>query len=158
MESKLDELELILSHLKGFLKFGGTDRAWIDKRSNKPKITYFGRFRRYGKMVDGRGTRELPLLDKLLRDIVKLYNPDFKYTRFQVNYNVECIPHKDGKNIGESLIFSVGDYTGGELMVDGEPIDIYKRPYLFNGALKEHWVNPFEGDRFSVIYYLDKKL
>ena len=156
LDKNFDDLELVLSHLKQFLKSGGSNRKWIDVRG-KYSVTYFGTFRRYGKMVEGRGTRELPLLDKMLRDLVKKYDPAFEYNRFQINYNVECKPHKDGQNIGKSLIFSVGKYTGGRLIVDGNPIDIYRKPFLLDGSKYDHWVEPFDGDRFSIIYYLDKK-
>ena len=35
----------------------------------------------------------------------------------QYNKNHRCAKHKDGRNVGESYIIGLGDYTGGELMV-----------------------------------------
>jgi len=33
------------------------------------------------------------------------------------------------------MIIGLGDYTGGELVVNGEEIDIKHKPYYFNGYL-----------------------
>jgi hypothetical protein len=86
----------------------------------------------------------------------KIENNNF--TTIQVNHNYECRPHIDGKNMGESIIFAVGDYTGGELCIkiNGkyQEYNIKNKPLLFNGSLYEHFVKPItSGNRYSFVYF-----
>ena len=76
-----------------------------------------------------------------------------KYTSITLNKNFKCLPHKDKGNKKESLIVGLGDYIGGELFIEGIPFDIKYNPLLFNGVDLEHWVNDFEGDRWTIVYY-----
>lgn len=74
-----------------------------------------------------------------------------------INKNLKCLPHND-KNKGNSIIIGLGDYTGGRLILhhtdtDLEFIDIKNKPYEFNGRKIKHSTEPFEGDRWSIIYY-----
>ena len=58
-----------------------------------------------------------------------------------------------GAGQGVSLIVGLGDYAGGELFVEGEPIDIRYAPARFNGWKQRHWTNAFEGERFSLVWF-----
>jgi hypothetical protein len=78
---------------------------------------------------------------------------EHEFTSICVNHNVKCQRHKDGKNVGVSTIVSVGDFTDGGLWVEDELIDIFEKPYCFNGAEKEHATQDFDGDRYSIIYF-----
>jgi len=51
------------------------------------------------------------------------------------------------------MIVGLGDYTGGELMVEGEKIDIRYKPVEFNGWKQRHYTLPFKGDRYSLVYF-----
>jgi len=73
----------------------------------------------------------------------------------QINKNLVCPPHKDKNNIGESYILSFGDYTGGELVIEGVAHDT-RTGLLFNGYEKEHWNNPIVGTKYSVIFFTCK--
>ena len=96
--------------------------------------------------------------DRIYKECKKLF-PDFEFDAVQINKNVLCPPHKDSYNIGNSLIFSLGNFDGGRLFVEGEAIDIYEAPFEFNGAEQEHWTERFQGDRYSVVLYkLKRKL
>lgn len=88
-----------------------------------------------------------------LDTIAKEEFPDFKYSSITVNHNFLTLPHKDSQNVGESIIFGVGDYEGGELVVGEEKIDIKNKFFKFNGAKKEHYTFPFVGDRWSFVFY-----
>ena len=73
-----------------------------------------------------------------------------------VNCNARFRPHRDsgaGAGQGVSLIVGLGDYAGGELFVEGEPIDIRYAPARFNGWKQRHWTNAFEGERFSLVWF-----
>ena len=77
-------------------------------------------------------------------------------TSFCVNKNLQCRPHIDKLNVGDSTIVGLGDYEGGELIVEGKYIDIHYKPYCFNGAEKKHATAPFQGTRYSIIFYTQK--
>jgi hypothetical protein len=92
-----------------------------------------------------------------LKDFVKKYNPDFEFTEIQINYNWKSPKHKDKLNVGESIIIGLGDYKGGELIIekeDGEEKhDINCKFLKFNGAKYTHYTKPWEGDRLSLVFY-----
>lgn len=83
----------------------------------------------------------------------------FPCTTFTINKNFLCKPHRDKNNQGDSIIFSFGDFDGGSLLVedlnDGEMYehDIFRKPFLFNGAKCLHETMPFEGTRYSIVLY-----
>ena len=80
----------------------------------------------------------------------------FKYNAIQVNRNCQCPPHKDKHNVGDSMLISFGEYTGGEIVIDGEKYIAYHRPTIFNGHLLEHYNEPHDGDKFSLVFFLMK--
>jgi FkbM family methyltransferase len=52
------------------------------------------------------------------------------------------------------MIKSLGDYEGGLLCLeDGRKIDLRHRPFYFQGHKIKHWVEPFVGERYTVVYY-----
>jgi len=78
--------------------------------------------------------------------------PEHPFDCIMINKNFRCIPHKDKNNIGDSIIFGLGDYNGGDLVVEGEGHCLLYSPLVFNGAEKEHWVEPWsDGDRYTVV-------
>lgn len=102
----------------------------------------------------------LPTFDKknphiypLVVKFVNKYAPDFDYNCGYVNKNVQMIPHKDKSNIDSSIIFGLGNYTGGRLYVEGEPHDIKYKMLEFDGKREEHWTEYFEGTRYSMIMF-----
>ena len=77
-------------------------------------------------------------------------------TMVAVNRRATFLPHTDaGAGFGQStsLIVGLGDYTGGELVVEGEPHDIRYAPLTFDGWRQRHWTLPFEGERFSLVWF-----
>lgn len=73
-----------------------------------------------------------------------------------VNKNAEFLPHVDnGAGAGQSvsLIVGFGEYTGGELVLEGTPHDIRYKAFEFNGWTQRHWTLPFEGERFSLVWF-----
>ena len=95
---------------------------------------------------------------ELVKELAK--NNDVEYTSIQFNKNYQCRKHIDGKNIGESSIIGLGNYTGGELLVyyDGpdEPptkIDIKGKFFKFNGSEYYHETAEFQGERHTLVFY-----
>jgi len=73
-----------------------------------------------------------------------------------VNHNALFSPHTDagaGKGQTLSLIVGLGDYAGGELVVEGEVCDIRYAPREFNGWRQRHWTLPFVGERFTLVWF-----
>jgi hypothetical protein len=99
-----------------------------------------------------RYNEKFPELYRGIRDMMNEYHPDFKYTTIQVNKNVVSKPHVDKNNVGESYIIALGDYTGGELVIEGREYNIKNRFKKFDGR-KGHWVNPFGGTRYSLVFF-----
>jgi hypothetical protein len=98
-------------------------------------------------------------LYKNTRLLLKLHDPNFKYSTIQYNKNHRCAKHKDGRNVGESYIIGLGNYTGGELMVwdknDKNPKkhNIRNKFYKFNGSDHFHETQPFKGERYTMVYF-----
>ena len=95
---------------------------------------------------------KFPELYALLKDFIKESQPEFEYTTIQINKNVLCEAHVDKNNVGLSYGISLGDFTGGNLVIEGTPYDIHDIWIEFDGRLG-HWVEPFEGTRYSLIYF-----
>mmetsp|Transcript_26061 Transcript_26061/g.58735 ORF Transcript_26061/g.58735 Transcript_26061/m.58735 type:complete len:261 (+) Transcript_26061:1653-2435(+) len=73
-----------------------------------------------------------------------------------VNRNAQFRPHTDkgaGSGQSTSLIVALGDYTGGQLMVEGEKNDIRYQPLEFDGWTQRHWTLPFAGERYSLVWF-----
>ena len=77
-------------------------------------------------------------------------------THCAVNCNAEFTPHVDsgrGKGQSLSMIVGLGDFMGGGLMVEGTAHDILYQPLEFDGWKQRHWTQPFEGERFSLVWF-----
>ena len=73
-----------------------------------------------------------------------------------INRNAQFRPHRDsgaGNGQSSSLIVGLGDYTGGELVVEGTPHDIRYTPLEFDGWSERHWTLPFCGNRYSLVWF-----
>ena len=78
----------------------------------------------------------------------------FDFTAIHVNHNVTCPPHKDDTNVGKSVLVSIGEYDGCNIVIDGKQYDTFCQPVMFNGALLEHWnTDNLVGNKFSLVFY-----
>ena len=78
----------------------------------------------------------------------------FDFTMIQLNKNLECPPHKDSKNAGYSMLVSIGDYVGGEIVIEGKEYDARENPLVFNGAELEHYNKPIiSGTKYSLVFF-----
>ena len=76
-----------------------------------------------------------------------------------VNRNAQFRPHTDsGAEAGQSLsmIVALGDYVGGELMVEGMKEDIRYKPVEFDGWKQRHYTLPFAGERYRLVWFAPK--
>jgi hypothetical protein len=85
------------------------------------------------------------------------------YNTITLNKGVLAKKHKDSQNLGRSVLIGLGDYEGGQIRVwdrhDENPVDYETKmqPAMFNGGLQYHETQPFTGERFTIIYYRQKK-
>jgi hypothetical protein len=82
-----------------------------------------------------------------------------QFTALAVTSNFTGSPHIDTQNIGPFYGLSLGDFTkgGGALCLELDPVtvaavDTRNRLGKVDGR-NPHWVAPYEGERFSLIYY-----
>ena len=103
---------------------------------------------------------ERPDLWEALEEFRDHHFPNFNFSGVQINRNYALGPHRDANNVGESVLVSCGDYTGGLTCIemdDGEVVkfDARLRPVVFNGSKYKHWVEKFSGTRFSAVFFRD---
>lgn len=82
----------------------------------------------------------------------------FTYTSIQITKNLRTKRHKDKKNSGFSLIFTLGDHTGGELFIEdeqgSEEIHVVRNQLVkFDGSRHWHGTKEFRGTRYAVVLY-----
>jgi len=93
---------------------------------------------------------------------------DFTFTSLNLNCNYAARRHRDGNNLGPSMIKAFGPFEGGELSCfpsDDKSVELEKLPEddrvrcnikshlcMFNGN-SAHEVSDFTGKRFSVVYF-----
>jgi hypothetical protein len=107
------------------------------------------------------GRMKYPHLYEIFREFSELHFPDFEWSSVMINKNLQCDWHKDKGNIGESIMLGLGDYRGGALYVkyDNEikKYQTWCRLVRFNGSLYEHCTEKFEGERFTLVFYNNKR-
>jgi FkbM family methyltransferase len=89
----------------------------------------------------------------LLNKLASSLDRDHVFSTITINRNVKCKPHKDTKNNGTTMIVGLGDYKGGELVINGTKHDIHYKPLYFNGFLHEHYNEDWSGDRYTIMFY-----
>ena len=77
---------------------------------------------------------------------------EFIFTSIQVNLNALIRPHRDRNASVTSITVSLGNFTGGDLVIGGVHHNTYRNAITFDGS-EVHFVTPFEGDRFSVVLF-----
>ena len=100
-----------------------------------------------------------PALYSMLKALVRAYDPNHVYTNITINKNLLCKRHQDKGNEGKSLIVGFGCYKGGKLAVEpagggiANHFDCFRRFVTFNGKLQPHWTEPFDGERYTAVFY-----
>lgn len=96
-------------------------------------------------------------LFEALKKLANLMDPSFPFSTITINKNVLCKPHRDRNNQAGTMIIGLGNYYGGELCVGDEVINIRHKPHQFDGAKHTHWTKDWIGDRYSVMYFRNRK-
>ena len=143
-----------------------------------PKGYYhiFGQWTYGGMQGITKATQEWKTIAQYLNDFVRAHAPpDFTWTSLVFNNNSQSKVHSDSHNAGGSknFVFSVGDYSGGEIWVEdnsvsdkdavykvdakgkrlkGSPRPSLRKAFLFDPK-KKRCVLPYQGRRYSVVAY-----
>lgn len=127
----------------------------IDVNNKSPRGFCYGTYNRpfHGYITRGTDT----ILYQTCKHLIEKYYPDFQFTTIQFNKNIQCKRHRDGRNVGTSVILSVGNYDGGLLVVEADSglieVDTRNRLTEFNGSKHYHYNTEFTGNRYSVIFF-----
>lgn len=108
-------------------------------------------------MQEPRGNALFPDLLRACFKLEKLLYPNREpSSTIAVNRNAQFRAHRDsGAGSGQtlSMIVGLGNYTGGEIVVEGTAHDIRYKPIEFDGWKSRHSTLPFQGERFSLVYF-----
>lgn len=113
---------------------------------------------RRGNVSVSAKTKSHAELLQFLCELLRHCKPDFTFSSVQIVKNFSSALHVDGNNLGPSWIIGLGDYTGGELWVQGEGQQNIKDTwYKFDGNVP-HATYPIQsGTRYSAIFYTHKR-
>jgi hypothetical protein len=107
-----------LLHAVDWSKIQNTNRTNVIPDGEKFCLSFIMGRRMFQKSLEPAACSMLyPILERALRGLVATAEPSFEFTNITVNKNLQCKPHRDTGNIGDSLIIGFGEYTGGELAV-----------------------------------------
>lgn len=128
-----------------------------DRKGNIQPTKYTLAYPNVTKLVCDFMTENLP------KDI-----PEFSFTGINVNKNYAGKRHRDGNNLGPSIIKAIGEFKGGNLNYypnddrtleledlpksDKVSFDLKNNWALFDGR-RAHEVDKFTGDRISLVYF-----
>jgi tRNA U38,U39,U40 pseudouridine synthase TruA len=109
------------------------------------------------RVSSSRGNDLFPELIQAVFDLERAIAPDRPpSTMVAINRRASFLPHTDaGAGFGQSksLIVGLGDYRGGQLAVEEKKADIRYAPLTFDGWRERHWTLPFQGERFSLVWF-----
>ena len=100
---------------------------------------------------------ERPELLEVFTEFRDIYFKDFEFNSIQLNKNYALGRHIDRGNNGNSVLVACGDYSGGLTVVEYEneikKYDARLQPTIFDGCKYYHYVEPFVGQRYSLVFY-----
>ena len=77
---------------------------------------------------------------------------DVHYSSICVNKNFACQKHHELNNKNLSYIIGMGNYSGGELNIDGTAYDIKNTLFTLDNKL-QHYIQPFIGTFYTITYF-----
>ena len=138
------------------ITYGYCNIGYLSKEKSRKKAEGFN------NLYETKLLSDHPELKSILQELVNLHcSEPFTIDQVQINKNWQSPPHKDAGNVGESWIIGLGDYEGGETVVEypKEHIEYnIKNTFVkFNGSKYTHWTKPYDGKRYSLVFYNHSK-
>ena len=104
-----------------------------------------------------KGNELFPELAEACFELEKIILPNRRpSTTIAINRHAQFKFHRDsgaGAGQARSAIVALGDFAGGELQCEYDVEDIRYRPYEFDGWSMRHSTLPFEGERYSLVWF-----
>lgn len=94
----------------------------------------------------------------MLKELIKIHNPNFKYTSIQINKSVKTDWHFDKGNVGLSYCLALGKFSGGGVVVRLNPnetkkYDNHNKWLYYDGHYLKHKSAGSVGTRYAIIFY-----
>ena len=137
---------------------GGYHAAKIGVSSQRgARQTIFGLSTYRGVTQESRYTKKYPHILPLFRKFINSHYPEFEFNSVYVNRNTISKKHLDAENAGVSLLVGLGNYiNGGETVLcnpEEKKFSIKTHSLVFNGSKIPHRSEPFEGTRYSLVFF-----
>lgn len=146
----LEEIEVPINYHRARNKKEG-DPHGSKKPAGKGRSVLIGKIPRRNDVSNF--TKKHPEIYKEVKRLADLYSP-FPVKSFMLNKNYQTQPHYDSRNQKESMIFSFGDYEGGDLIVEGKPVKTKYTTYVMDGSKQLHWNKPIiSGTKYSLVFF-----
>ena len=167
MDLDLKHIQTLLENIKPFPKV--TNRKPLNQfktssgNHRQLNCIHFGEKCFAGKYTKTKATKEnlYSDIEHSIINFIQKYYPSIQYNQILINKNNYFSMHKDKNNkIDKALLIGVGDYEGGELNLHNDNgtiikrVDIRMNPIIFANKTINHSVQPWNGDRYSIITYL----
>ena len=153
--SLFSKLEEMLNSISIHINKNGVGRSKLFKMSYRS--CNFGYIVKRGNKKENKElslySKKYPLVYEEILKIGKIICP-FEFLTITINHNVVCPPHIDSNNQTKSILISLGNYTKGELVIDGYgEFNTRYNAVEFDGSASIHYNNPIIGNKYSLIYY-----
>ena len=137
----------------------------LKKGQKHSKSMVLGRVRQLYSSCDGkvckvpsRHNAKHKVLLAAAKSFLNQHDPKYGFEAVTINKNHAAAKHVDKNNRGHSYIIGLGNYTGGELVFADKKSPNYGVHNIKNRWLKfegdtEHYVKPFKGTRYTLVYY-----
>merc|ERR1712061_984799 len=129
----------------------------------------------YNKLVVAAQSTAFPNVTRLLCTYLRDHAPShlkagtqFPFTTVCINKDYAAKRHRDKNNVGLTIVRALGNFTGGKLKYwlkdpknceveeleekDAVVLNVHNRSVVMDSTLA-HAVEPFEGTRFSLVYF-----
>eukprot|EP01051_Picozoa_sp_SAG22_P007180 SAG22_NODE_495_length_9802_cov_111.077605_11_plen_136_part_00 len=113
--------------------------------------------------VESRHNEKHKALLKATKAFLRSANLGYKFEAVTINKNHAAARHVDKNNKGRSYIIGLGNYIGGELVFTYKKSPYKKSPHYGTHSIKnkwlkftgdtKHYVKPFKGTRYTLVYY-----
>lgn len=152
-ENHYDKLYEMLNKIKMYKRqYGNKSNNRLDFPDHYGAVFGISKHRFYKTEGLSYYSKKYPKIYDEMKRIGDIIVP-FQWKSIQVNRNLVCPKHKDKKNTSQSILVSFGEYTGGEIVVEGVEYNAYHTPIQFDGNKLTHWNNPIEGNKYSLVFF-----
>jgi len=136
--------------------YHGMKTGTVSQRDARQAL--FGQIKYRGNLQSTRSSKSYPHIMKLFKEFINSHYPQFEFKSVYVNRNTIAKKHLDSKNAGTSLLVGLGSYIGGQTVLYGNDgveskFNIKSHSLVFDGSKIEHSSEPFEGTRYSLVFF-----